>query len=87
MGFELQDGVFKKFVDKARRNYEYSKKSTEVIANELSVQEAMKEFFDDVDTGNNTFKTKRVQNLQSQMSMMSIFIFQYHKMHPSTVSD
>ena len=58
MGFELQDGVFKKFVDKARRNYEYSKKSTEVIANELSVQEAMKEFFDDVDTGNNTFKTK-----------------------------
>lgn len=25
MGFELQDGVFKKFVDKARRNYEYSK--------------------------------------------------------------
>ena len=58
MGFELQDGVFKKFVDKARRNYENSKKSTEVIANELSVQEAMKEFFDDVDTGNNTFKTK-----------------------------
>ena len=40
MGFELQDGVFKKFVDKARRNYENSKKSTEVIANELSVQEA-----------------------------------------------
>ena len=58
MGFELQDGVFKKFVDKARKNYENSKKSTEVIANELSVQEAMKEFFDDVDTGNNTFKTK-----------------------------
>lgn len=58
MGFELQDGVFKKFVDKARKNYENSKKSTEVIANELSVQEAMKEFFDDVDTGNNAFKTK-----------------------------
>lgn len=58
MGFELQDGVFKKFADKARKNYENSKKSTEVIANELSVQEAMKEFFDDVDTGNNTFKTK-----------------------------
>ena len=58
MGFELQDGVFKKFVDKARRNYENSKKSTEVIANELSVQDAMKEFFDDVDAGNNTFKTK-----------------------------
>ena len=58
MGFELQDGVFKKFMDKARRNYENSKKSTEAIANELSVQDAMKEFFDDVDAGNNTFKTK-----------------------------
>ncbi|RHO78629.1 ATPase [Clostridium sp. AF43-10] len=58
MGFELQDGVFKKFVDKARRNYENSKKSKVVIANELSVQDAMKEFFDDVDAGNNTFKTK-----------------------------
>lgn len=58
MGFELQDGVFKKFVDKARKNYENSKKSTEVIANELSVQEAIKEFFDDVEAGQNSFKTK-----------------------------
>lgn len=58
MGFELQDGIFKKFVDKARRNYENSKKSTEEIASELSVQEAMKEFFDDVEAGQNSFKTK-----------------------------
>lgn len=58
MGFELQDGVFKKFVDKARRNYENSKKSTEMIANELSVQDAMAEFFSDVEAGNNSFQTK-----------------------------
>ncbi len=59
MGFELQDGVFKKFVDRARKNYENSKKPTDVIANELSVQEAMKEFFDDVEAGNNFFRTKK----------------------------
>ena len=58
MGFELQDGVFKKFVDKARRNYENCKKSTEVIANELSVQEALKEFFDDVDIVIDAFNIK-----------------------------
>jgi hypothetical protein len=57
MGFELQDGVFKKFVDRARRNYENSKKPTDVIANELSVKEAMKEFFDSIEFGKDTFQT------------------------------
>ena len=57
MGFELQDGVFKRFVDRARRNYENSQKSTEVIAQEMSVQEAMSEFFSRVELGKDTFKT------------------------------
>ena len=57
MGFELQDGVFKKFVDKARKNYENSKKSTEVIANELSVQDAMTEFFGSIEFEKDTFQT------------------------------
>ena len=57
MGFELQDGIFKKFVDKARRNYENSKKTTEVIANELSVQDAMMEFFGSIELGKDTFQT------------------------------
>ncbi len=57
MGFELQDGVFKKFVDKARRNYENSQKSTDVIANELSVQDAMSEFFASIEFGKDTFQT------------------------------
>ena len=87
MGFELQDGVFKKFVDKARKNYENSKKSTEVIANELSVQEAMKSSLMMWTQEITHSRPKRVQNLRSQMSMMSTFTFQYHKMHPSTVSD
>ena len=31
MGFELQDGIFKKFVARARKNYEDSQKSKETI--------------------------------------------------------
>ena len=38
MGFELQDGIFKRFVEQARTNYENSKKSRETIEKELSAQ-------------------------------------------------
>ncbi len=44
MGFELKDGIFKSFIAKARKNYDDSKKSAEMIAKELSVQEAIDEF-------------------------------------------
>lgn len=57
MGFELQDGVFKRFVDRAKKNYDDSKKSKETIAKELSVQELMDEFFSDIELGVDTFKT------------------------------
>ena len=45
MGFELQDGIFKKFVARARKNYEDSQKSVEVVEKEVTAQEAMEEFF------------------------------------------
>ena len=57
MGFELQDGIFKRFVSRARKNYEDSQKSIETVENELSVQEAMAEFFSSVELGVDTFKT------------------------------
>lgn len=57
MGFELQDGVFKKFVARARKNYENSLKSQETIEKELSVQEAMTEFFSNIELGVDKFKT------------------------------
>lgn len=44
MGFELQDGVFKKFVARARKNYEDSQKSKEVIQKEVSAQEEWKKY-------------------------------------------
>ena len=57
MGFELQDGIFKKFVARARKNFEDSQKSKETVEKELSVQEAMTEFFSSVELGVDTFKT------------------------------
>ena len=57
MGFELQDGIFKKFVARARKNFEDSQKSKETVEKELSVQEAMSEFFAGLELGVDTFKT------------------------------
>ena len=57
MGFELQDGIFKKFVTRARKNYEDSQKSKEAVEKELTVQEAMSEFLANVELGVDTFKT------------------------------
>ena len=37
MGFELQGGIFKKFVARARKNYEDSQKSKELLEKEFSV--------------------------------------------------
>ena len=57
MGFELQDGIFKKFIARARKNYENSQKSKEVVEKEVSVQEAMTEFFSNIKFGVDVFKT------------------------------
>lgn len=57
MGFELQDGIFKKFVARARKNYEDSQKSKETIEKEISVQESMTEFFSNIELGVDAFKT------------------------------
>lgn len=57
MGFELQDGIFKKFVARARKNYEDSQKSRETVEKELSVQESIAEFFAEVELGTDVFKT------------------------------
>lgn len=57
MGFELYDGIFKSFTDKARRNFESSKKSRKAIEQEASVQTQMKAFFDSIEYGETSFKT------------------------------
>lgn len=57
MGFELQDGIFKKFVEQARQNYENSKKSSETIRKEYSAQEAISNFFSEIEFGKDVFQT------------------------------
>lgn len=57
MGFELQDGIFKQFVNRARKNYENSLKSKEIIEKEVSVQDSMMDFFSAIEFGKDTFKT------------------------------
>lgn len=57
MGFELQDGIFKKFVARARKNYEDSQKTREDVEKEVTVQESMEGFFSDIEFGVDTFKT------------------------------
>lgn len=56
IGFELQDGIFKKFISKARKNYVNSYKSNEEIKEE-SVKENIKDFFSSIELGVDTFKT------------------------------
>lgn len=57
MGFELQDGIFKKFVDRARKNFEDSKKSKELVEQEVSAKAAMTDFFASIELGEEVFKT------------------------------
>ena len=57
MGFELQDGIFKSFVDRARRNFEDSQKPKEVREKEISSNTALEEFFADIEFGEDDFQT------------------------------
>ncbi|MCD7716628.1 MAG: AAA family ATPase [Lachnospiraceae bacterium] len=53
MGFELQDGVFTRFVSMARKNYEDSQKSREEIAKEVSAKTMIEDYLDNLDLDSN----------------------------------
>ena len=57
MGFELKDGIFKRFVERARKNYENSQKSQETVEKETSAQESIADFFSSIEFGVDTFET------------------------------
>ncbi|MBR0239400.1 MAG: hypothetical protein IJQ39_15005 [Thermoguttaceae bacterium] len=57
IGFELQDGIFKRFVTIARKNYEDSEKSETELENEDSIEEAMNEFLSSIEIGVDIFNT------------------------------
>jgi len=57
MGFELQDGIFKRFITRARKNLEDSQKTQETIEKEVSVQDSIMDFFSGIEFGVDTFYT------------------------------
>ena len=57
MGFELQDGIFKAFVDKARKNFEDSQKSKEVRAQEVSANATLARFLSEIEFNKDEFQT------------------------------
>ena len=57
MGFELQEGIFKRFTDKARKNLENSQKSKEKIKQKLSANTVMANFFDSIEYSVKEFHT------------------------------
>lgn len=59
IGFELQEGVFKKFITRAKKNYDNAQKSKEIIEKEISVQEIMSNYFSNIDLGADELETAR----------------------------
>ncbi len=57
MGFELQDGIFKAFVDRARKNFEDSQKSKEAREQEESAKAIMAKFFSEIEFDKDEFQT------------------------------
>ena len=62
MGFELRDGIFKRFVARARNNFENARKDQSTIAKELSIQEVMQDFIDEAVENGELFATSRSKN-------------------------
>lgn len=59
MGFELQDGIFKKFVKKAKKNFDNSQKSQDIIEKEASVQGIIDDYFLNIELGEDELETAR----------------------------
>ncbi len=57
VGFELQDGIFKAFVGKARKNFEDSQKSKEAREQEESAKSVMAKFFSEIEFDKDEFQT------------------------------
>ncbi|MBQ9875100.1 MAG: AAA family ATPase [Thermoguttaceae bacterium] len=58
MGFELRDGIFKRFIARARKNFEDSQKPEEIIEKEAAVQAAIDDFRSIIELNKTTFTTK-----------------------------
>ncbi len=59
MGFDIQTGIFKRFVNRARKNFENSKKTQDALIKEASFQEVISDYFSSIEFGIDEFKTLR----------------------------
>ncbi|MGE5614634.1 MAG: McrB family protein [Bacillota bacterium] len=57
VGFELQDGIFKRFVARARKNYEDAIKPQEVIEKEASVERSISDYLSGIELGVDELET------------------------------
>ena len=57
ISFDLKDGVFKQFVNRARKNYEDAHKNKDTIAREKAANESMNSFFESIEPGKTVFKS------------------------------
>ena len=59
MGFELRDGTFKQFVDKAIQNSENPQITSEAIAKKIAARDSMERFINHVNFGKADYRTAR----------------------------
>ena len=58
MGFELKEGIFMEFVNRARKNYENSRKSEADIIRVQSVEEALHDYINNLEFGKESYSLK-----------------------------
>lgn len=58
MGFELKEGIFMEFVNRARKNYENSRKSEADIKRVQSVEEALHDYINNLEFGKESYSLK-----------------------------
>ena len=61
MSFELRDGLFKAFVDRARKNAEESDASLDFASKEETIRAAMEKFFSEINFGIQEFSTEKTK--------------------------
>src|SRR5690606_52955 len=59
VGFELKDGIFKRFIARAKKNFEDSQKTQEQREKEATVESMMFDYFSNIELGVDGLETAR----------------------------
>ena len=72
IGFELRDGVFKEFCEKARKNLEDSQKDDEVLSVEQQIEDKYNQLIDAIQNGEITEVDLRTPNMHANIAGLSV---------------